>query len=842
MTGDPSCLAAELAADLQPSETTAYANFAIRTRSPMAREVLAAAGEGAALGRVIALSEEPRAHERGLATLDAVVARSGSASLPQDALTIWAGLLLEGGRDEELRALLDDADAELTDRDRWMLRTDLLNPYRQVSLTGEEFDAAERQWLRTFNEVHAADGLEPIRLRPTTASRSPYQLLEAPVDDRIDEDPVTVVMSAYRPNRDLLLAVRGVMDQTWANLELLVVDDASPPKFHDLFDEAEAFDPRVRVVRAPRNRGTYEARNLALSLASGRWMTFQDSDDWTHPRRVEHQVRHLQEAPQVLANRSWTLRAFADLTMSFVGYPAMRLNASSLLFDREQVSKLVGEFDSTRKTGDMELPFRLRAVRPGSVRDLPHPAPLAITQLRPSSLSRDDALPGWIRWDRLAYRDSYLEWHQQIAGRKLDPVLPLPSGRPFPLPRPSWQPDGEPDVPPPDWDVVVLGDLRPVGDGHKRAMGVARRASHADLHTAVAHAETAQPLVEKRVPLTPELSTAARLGHLGLTDAHEQDGCRLLIITDPTCVLHLDDAALRVRTVLVIADDPAPTAWGVAAVERRCEELFGVVPAWGGPTGVHDGPDGPSPVRRAVPDERWCADDLSVVADVGRLGVAAIPGPSPIRRRQLGAPIRPFVVVGHHLEDDPRRWPANRDDVRAAYPDELTFTAHTEGADSLDLPVELHCLGRVRTPTRLLGQHKQPPSWSSFAGTTMTLREYLSHIDIWVYFGEWDAAAQIATLEALDAGLPCVLGDHATVRDLRGPVRCTSPEHAREAMEELLTMPPDPTDPFGQRHAAWTRTLHRFLPAVESTPTSRRTLERAASTEPTQDDSRGTHL
>lgn len=804
-------LVAGLAADLEPGTVGAYSQFAIRTRSPLARAVLRAAGEDAALARVTALTDVPDAHQHALDQFDLVMARRTPESLPDDVLLVWLQLLLRAGRDDELAAVLVNPDVALSDEDRWVLQADLLNPYR-LTLTAENDPAAEERWLTAFNEIYAHDGLEPIRLRPPMPGQNPYQRLRAPVSERVDGDLVTVVMSTYQPDRDLLLAVRGVLEQTWHNLELLVMDDASSPESGELLEEAEALDPRVQIVRTPHNRGTYEARNRALALASGRWMTFQDSDDWTHPRRVEHQVRHLQQNPRVLANRTWTLRAYADMTMTYVGYSAHRMNASSLLFDRAQADSLVGGFDATRKSGDMEWPFRLRAVRPGSVRDLAHPTPLAITQLREGSLSRSDAVPGWIRWDRLSYRDRYLEWHRQLKTNRMDPVLPG-STRPFPLPRPSWEPDRNAEAGPDPWQVVVLGDVRQSGRGTLRTMGVARTAAMAGLRTAVAHAESTRPLGAKRGGLHSGLSTDVRAGRLGVTNAGEADTADLLVITEPTSLLHLGHAALRVGHIIVVVDEESPQGWSVPAIDQRCEELFGVEPLWGGPAAVHDRSE-PSRVRRAVPDERWCHSDLALVAGHEWFRVGTGNRRRPLERRSGAMPFPP-TVVGHHLKDERRRWPRTAADLRAAYPSTLPLSDDRAREGLKRLRVELHGLHGLTTPMELLQDTDPPSCWVQLTNTGMSVREFLSHIDVWVYFGQWDLTAELAALEALGAGLPCVLGEAAAASALQGPVRCVRPEDAQEAVLELLTdCAAGDVHTSRQRHHEWTEALRRLVTSV----------------------------
>ena len=64
---------------------------------------------------------------------------------------------------------------------------------------------------------------------------------------------------------------------------------------------AVALDPRIHLVKQPVNQGTYAARNAGLDAAAGEFVAFQDSDDWSHPRRLELQVRPLLENPRLVA-------------------------------------------------------------------------------------------------------------------------------------------------------------------------------------------------------------------------------------------------------------------------------------------------------------------------------------------------------------------------------------------------------------------------------------------------------------------------------------------------------------------------------------------------------------
>jgi succinoglycan biosynthesis protein ExoO len=101
---------------------------------------------------------------------------------------------------------------------------------------------------------------------------------------------VSVVTANYNGAGYLAEAVRSVLDQTLADLELIVVDDRSSDDSLAVIAAAVAGDPRVRVLVQDRNGGPGAARNRALEAAGGRWIAIFDSDDLMTPDRLERLV------------------------------------------------------------------------------------------------------------------------------------------------------------------------------------------------------------------------------------------------------------------------------------------------------------------------------------------------------------------------------------------------------------------------------------------------------------------------------------------------------------------------------------------------------------------------
>lgn len=100
---------------------------------------------------------------------------------------------------------------------------------------------------------------------------------------------VSVIMPVYNAADTIEQAVWSVLKQTHRNLELLIVDDASID--NTLSVVASFDDPRIELLRLDRNGGPGAARNAALDIARGDWVTLIDADDLWDTRRIEVMLR-----------------------------------------------------------------------------------------------------------------------------------------------------------------------------------------------------------------------------------------------------------------------------------------------------------------------------------------------------------------------------------------------------------------------------------------------------------------------------------------------------------------------------------------------------------------------
>lgn len=111
-------------------------------------------------------------------------------------------------------------------------------------------------------------------------------------DTMSTESPrVSICIPTYRGAATIGAAIDSVLAQTFEDFELLVVDDGSPDDTVDV--AASRRDPRLRLLRNPRNLGPQGNWNLCLELARGAYMKLLPHDDLLHPRCLERQVRAL---------------------------------------------------------------------------------------------------------------------------------------------------------------------------------------------------------------------------------------------------------------------------------------------------------------------------------------------------------------------------------------------------------------------------------------------------------------------------------------------------------------------------------------------------------------------
>lgn len=109
---------------------------------------------------------------------------------------------------------------------------------------------------------------------------------------------VSVLMPAYNREQYIAQSIQSVLDQSFSNFELIILDDCSTDD--TLKKIGEFNDPRIKVLRNTTNSGISFSRNKLLDNASGKYLALLDSDDLSLPHRLATQVEFLKNNPDLL--------------------------------------------------------------------------------------------------------------------------------------------------------------------------------------------------------------------------------------------------------------------------------------------------------------------------------------------------------------------------------------------------------------------------------------------------------------------------------------------------------------------------------------------------------------
>lgn len=130
---------------------------------------------------------------------------------------------------------------------------------------------------------------------------------------------VSIIIPVFNRNSILLKTIESVLQQTFVNLELIIIDDGSVNNIQKLVEQ-NFKDKRLRFFRFENNQGVHAARNKGLELAVGDFIFFLDSDDQIYPQAIETAIKYFNQhedfgvfsAPYLTDTGELTSFAFAE--------------------------------------------------------------------------------------------------------------------------------------------------------------------------------------------------------------------------------------------------------------------------------------------------------------------------------------------------------------------------------------------------------------------------------------------------------------------------------------------------------------------------------------------------
>lgn len=618
-----------------------------------------------------------------------------------------------------------------------------------ASIAGQVEPTAESQveaW-RLLSEVYLVHGLLPVTARDP---HEPWSIdnvtTVAPPQRRQDDGPlVSVILPAHNAAATLATALRALLEQTWGNLEILVVDDASEDTTSEVARRFADQDRRVKVLALAENRGAFGARNAGLEMATGAYVTVHDADDWSHAEKIEAQVDLVRAgAPFALSDMVRVAEPLVTVGPPTPGGSLLQPNPSSALMRRDDLLALEGWDDRARITADAELLRRL-ALRHRLDPELPglprahRGCPLSLVRRTTTSLTgRIETHASTVRFGvRREYREASEWWYARATGDPHGKTITR-SALDFPVPTTIRRHR----VPRIDTDVLILTDTALDAALTDHTLTLIAGAQAGGLRVALRQVPWwRQYPMRRRVPA----AVRERLYQLGvpLAAAHEEVAAEGVLLTHPALFEYRYDGVTTVQprwaalTVGEFSERTRDNRQALYDPQRVADTLAEVVA--GGVTWVAASA---TLRRRMDADPRFPAPAAAVwtpLLDLTRWQ------PRPVARSRVG---HTPPVLGRSSGEDRLAWPATSAQLREAYCAAQPWTVRLRGGSA--------------TVTRLVGD--VPGNWQLLPDTDMLgedtgLAAFLSTLDFYVALPHESAIAPTdrAVLTAMAAGVPVIL-------------------------------------------------------------------------------------
>lgn len=172
---------------------------------------------------------------------------------------------------------------------------------------------------------------------------------------------VSIIMPSFNSEKYIGAAINSILNQTYSNWELIIVDDCSVDNTTEIILSFN--DSRIRLYKNEKNSGAALTRNRALREATGRWIAFLDSDDTWHPEKLERQILFMTENNyaftftdyQIQLNGRWLpyINTGPDIVDKRKMYHYCYFSTITVMYDRNVVGLI--QIENLRKNNDYAM-------------------------------------------------------------------------------------------------------------------------------------------------------------------------------------------------------------------------------------------------------------------------------------------------------------------------------------------------------------------------------------------------------------------------------------------------------------------------------------------------------
>ncbi|HLR01819.1 MAG TPA: glycosyltransferase [Virgibacillus sp.] len=632
------------------------------------------------------------------------------------------------GKIKEAKSVIQEALASIKHADLYLAMASLQDDMnKRVKWINKAFSMTDEDHVALLPHEDATDAYDHLYVPKPTHDT-----------DSTEDAKVTVIIPVYNAASVIDTSLTSIQNQTWTNLEILIVDDCSTDNTYEMAQKYADTDDRIQVLQTETNSGAYTARNTALKIATGDFVTINDADDWSHPNKIRTQAQHLINHTKLMGNFSQQARAMNDLTFYRRGKPGEYIfpNMSSLMFRRKPVMDALGYWDSVRFAGDSEFLKRVKIIFGEKSVPAIKGAPLSFQRQSADSLTGDSAFgfPGFFFGVRKEYAEAHEYYHATHPGQ-LKYEFPM-TERPFPIPEPML-PQREAKDTRKHFDVVIASEFRLLGGTNMSNIEEIKAQKKMGLKTGLIQLNRYD--IKPKRETNPHVRELIDGEHVQMLVYGEKITCDVLIIRHPPIlkdrqqyVPDVDAGCIRVianQTPKKEYSKTGETLYGLEEVDDRVKAYFHKTPVW------H--PIGPL-IRDILLKEHadeltkihLDADDWINIIDVDEW-------------RRPSRPENQVIKIGRHSRDQYVKWPVSKEALLSVYPNDPAY--------------EIHVLGGASVPEKLLGT--LPENWHVQQFGEIHPRDFLRDVDVFIYYTHPELVEAFGRVifEAMAVGVPVII-------------------------------------------------------------------------------------
>lgn len=408
--------------------------------------------------------------------------------------------------------------------------------------------------LGWINAVFDANRLARVARRDTSRPLSLDNIRGIDVPAHKGDEPlISVIVPAYNAADTIETALRSLAEQSWRNIEVVIVDDASSDATVKVAGRFCASDARFRVLRQTTNAGSYAGRNAALVELRGEYITTLDGDDWAHPQRLAVHAADLKRHGDLYNVSNW-VRATDDFVFSgsLRPSPVTPLRNMGSFFMHKSVPAKLGGWHDVRIAADTEYMRRAETVFGRLTRDpIARGAPLVFGRIVATSLTRSSAtsVATLSHGVRREYHELGEFWHgrYQAGTASLEDLRNWPATDAPPIIQPVR---GRTEV-----DLLVVANWNDAEDA-KQGRTTADAAMRQGLSVALFHYPDYADDV--RAKISHRLRDFARVNGISFVSAGEAVTAASVIVVSPLVFAHPMDRFPTVAPdrLAILTDEP----------------------------------------------------------------------------------------------------------------------------------------------------------------------------------------------------------------------------------------------------------------------------------------------